>query len=70
MGNLEKAAYFNAAAQVHATLALAAAVGVGMPVYIDGEQAMPPRDSAAWGDVAATRSRPIQTVNLPEPQGR
>jgi len=42
------AAYMLAAAQVHATLALAAAIGVGMPVVMGGEECMPQQDSSAW----------------------
>jgi hypothetical protein len=42
-----------AMAQVHATLALAAAIGVGMPIFVSGEAAMPIADSDAWVEVAS-----------------
>lgn len=37
-----------AKAQVHATLALAAAIGVSMPLNLDGESVMPQQDSTRW----------------------
>jgi hypothetical protein len=47
-----------AAAQVHATLALAAAVGLSA--------SLPQLDSAAWRDVAATR---VAEAGISAPQG-
>jgi len=43
-----------AKAQVHATLALAAAIGVGMPVVMGGEECMPHTDSDAWLKAASS----------------
>lgn len=43
-------------AQVHATLALAAAVGVSQPAVVDGETAMTIEDIDAWM-VAASENR-------------
>jgi len=42
-----------AEAQVHATLALAAAIGVSMPVTMGGEDCMPHQDSVAWAKAAS-----------------
>lgn len=44
-----------AAAQVHATLALAAATAMGAPVDSDNEGGMPPRDANAWWKVAGVQ---------------
>ncbi|MFI9340017.1 hypothetical protein ACIG0D_01875 [Streptomyces sp. NPDC052773] len=44
-----------AAAQVHATLALAAATAMGAPVDGEGDSGLPPRDAKAWFDVAGVK---------------
>ncbi|MFJ7067537.1 hypothetical protein [Streptomyces sp. NPDC101115] len=46
-----------AAAQVHATLALAAATAMGAPVESDGASGMPPRDAHGWWVAAGVRGK-------------
>lgn len=47
-----------AAAQVHATLALAAATAMGSPVDGEGDSGLPPRDCKAWYDAAGVKPQP------------
>lgn len=51
--DLASAQWQLAQAQVHATLALAATIGVGMPLFVGGEAAMPIADSDAWVEAAS-----------------
>jgi hypothetical protein len=46
------------AAQVHATLALAAATAMGAPVDGEGDSGLPPRDCKAWYDAAGVKPQP------------
>ncbi|MGA5604053.1 hypothetical protein ACPCUF_23960 [Streptomyces griseoincarnatus] len=41
-----------AAAQVHATLALAAATAMGAPVDGEADSGLPPQDAKAWNNAA------------------
>jgi len=45
-------------AQVHATLALAAATAMGAPVDGEGDSGLPPRDCKAWYDAAGVKPQP------------
>lgn len=47
-----------AAAQVHATLANAAAIAMGSPVDGEGDSGLPPRDCKAWYDAAGVKPQP------------
>ena len=47
-----------ALAQVHATLALAAATAMGAPVDGEGDSGLPPRDCKAWYDAAGVKPQP------------
>ncbi|HTY35388.1 hypothetical protein [Mycobacterium sp.] len=49
------AALMLAASQVHATLALAGAIGVSMPSTIDGETAMRAVDITEWIEAAGAK---------------
>ncbi|WP_460071133.1 hypothetical protein [Streptomyces sp. YKOK-I1] len=52
-----------AAAQVHATLAHAAATAMGSPVDGEGDSGLPPRDCKAWYDVAGVKLPPKGGTN-------
>jgi hypothetical protein len=47
-----------AAAQVHATLALAAATALGAPVDREADSGLPPEDARAWYFAAGTKPVP------------
>ncbi|MEU6342157.1 hypothetical protein ABZ883_14590 [Streptomyces sp. NPDC046977] len=44
------------AAQIHATLALAAATAMGAPVDGEADSGLPPRDAKAWYDAAGVKA--------------
>jgi hypothetical protein len=46
-----------ALAQVHATLALAAATAMGAPVDGEADSGLPPQDAKAWNAVAGVNTR-------------
>lgn len=46
-----------AAAQVHATLALAAATAMGAPVDGEADSGLPPLDAKAWNDIASVNGK-------------
>lgn len=46
-----------ARAQIHATLALAAAVALAAPVDQEPDSGMPPADATAWHDAAGVKTR-------------
>ena len=54
----EDVAHLVAEAQVHATLALAAATAMGAPVDQEPDTGMPPADVKAWCEVAGVKPQP------------
>lgn len=44
-------------AQVHATLALAAATAMGAPVDGEADSGLPPQDATAWNDAAGVNGK-------------
>jgi hypothetical protein len=47
----------SALAQVHATLALAAATAMGAPVDQEADSGLPPQDAKAWNDAAGVNGK-------------
>ncbi|MFD5058222.1 hypothetical protein [Streptomyces sp. NPDC058394] len=54
--SLVTASWMSAQAQVHATLALAAATAMGAPVDGEADSGLPPRDAEAWYDAAGVKA--------------
>lgn len=52
------AAEIAAIAQVHATLALAAATAMGAPLDGEADSGLPQRDAEAWYEAAGTKPKP------------